>query len=160
MKKIFVGLILASLILGLVAPVVFATGSSPRPNDCCVLKHDITIGEDDVPSGSVVGAPDQENPWCDINRDGAPDGIDLHYTNWGLFCLLDSVMTVTDWIFYILLLVVVVMIVIGAFMFMTAAGDPEKAGKAKTLIIYAIIGLVIALVAKFIPSIVRYIIGM
>jgi len=158
MKKILIGLIFAGLILGLMAPMAFA--QFEKPNDCCALRHTIKIGNNSANDGSIVAAPTTQNPWCDLDRDGRQDTISAHFDNWGMFCLLDSVMTITDWIFYILLLVSVVMIVIGAFSFMTAAGNPEKAGKAKSLIIYAVVGLVIALIAKMVPSIVRFIIGM
>ena len=52
-----------------------------------------------------------------------------------------------------------VMIVIAGFLFMTSAGSPEKINKAKTALTYAIIGMIIGLVAKGIANTVRSIVG-
>ncbi len=49
----------------------------------------------------------------------------------------------------------VIMVLIGAFQFMTSAGDPEKVSRARKTIMYAAIGLVVALLAGGIVSIIR-----
>jgi hypothetical protein len=54
-------------------------------------------------------------------------------------------------------IVAVLMIVYGGFTYITAAGDPAKAGSGKSILTFAIIGLAIALIAKLIPSLVRFI---
>ncbi len=41
----------------------------------------------------------------------------------------------------------VIVIVIGGVMYMTSAGDPAKVARAKTTIMYAVIGLVVVLLA-------------
>lgn len=55
--------------------------------------------------------------------------------------------------------VAVIFVVVGAFSYMTANGDPTKLQKAKTTILYAIIGLVIVALAEvlvaFISNLVR-----
>jgi len=80
-------------------------------------------------------------------------------TNCGACCLLNTIYTVTNWVFYILMLVAVLMIVYGGFLYISAAGDPEKATKGKTVLTLSIIGLAIALLAKLVPSLVRFILG-
>lgn len=50
----------------------------------------------------------------------------------------------------------VLMIIIGAFMFITSGGSPEKAGKARETIIYSAIGLVVSLSAL---SLVEFVLG-
>ncbi len=77
----------------------------------------------------------------------------------GIRCMLNTLYTVTNWVFYIMTIVAVLMIVFGGFTYITAAGDPAKAEKGKTILTFAIIGLAIALIAKLIPSLVRFIIG-
>ena len=77
----------------------------------------------------------------------------------GMVGMLNTIYTVTNWIFYILTLLAVLMIVYGGFLYISAAGDPEKATKGKTVLTLSIIGLAIALLAKFIPSLVRFILG-
>jgi len=49
--------------------------------------------------------------------------------------------------------------VIAGAMFMMAGGSTEKTKSAKGMMILGIVGLVIALVAKLIPSVVRLIVG-
>jgi len=54
---------------------------------------------------------------------------------------------------------VVIMILVGAFMYLTASGDPGKAQKARTIIIFAVIGAVIAALAKLLPSVALSLVG-
>ena len=44
-------------------------------------------------------------------------------------------------------IIAVIFIILGAFQFLTAGGDPEKAAQAKRQIIYAVVGLFIAAAA-------------
>ena len=77
----------------------------------------------------------------------------------GTCCLLNTIYTVTNWIFYILTLLAVLFIIYGGFTYLTSSGDPTKSAKGKGILTYAIIGLAIALIAKLIPSLVRFILG-
>ncbi|MDD5433296.1 MAG: pilin [Candidatus Pacebacteria bacterium] len=77
----------------------------------------------------------------------------------GMVGMLNTIYTVTGWVFYILMLVAVLMIVYGGFIYISAAGDPAKAAKGKTVLTLSIIGLAIALLAKFIPPLVKFILG-
>jgi len=47
----------------------------------------------------------------------------------------------------VIVIVAVIFILLGAFQFFTAGGDPEKASQAKQQIVYAVIGLFIAAAA-------------
>lgn len=51
--------------------------------------------------------------------------------------------------------IVTVMILIGAFQMMFASGNPEKFAKGQKTILYAVIGFIIALIAKGIVAIVQ-----
>jgi len=88
------------------------------------------------------------------------DGV-CKYTesNCGMCCLLNSVYNVTDWIFIILITISSLMIIWGAIMFTTSSGDPEKTGKARQLIIFAAVGIAVALFSRAVPSIVKMVIG-
>ncbi len=44
-------------------------------------------------------------------------------------------------------LLAVIMVIYGGFIYLTAAGDTEKAGKGKTVIMYSVIGLVIIFIS-------------
>jgi len=61
---------------------------------------------------------------------------------------------VGGWIFWLLMVFVVIFILYAAFLYLTSGGDPEKTGKAKGVIIYAVIALAVALLAKAIVAIV------
>ncbi len=79
---------------------------------------------------------------------------------WGIMCTLSMVHNVTDWVFYFVLILAVLMLVIGGAFYITAAGDPEKAGRGKMILTLSVVGLVIAVIAKLIPSLVRFFVGM
>jgi uncharacterized membrane protein HdeD (DUF308 family) len=54
---------------------------------------------------------------------------------------------------------VIVFVAAGAI-YMMSSGDAEKTKSAKGLMIYGIVGLVVALIARLIPSVVKLIVGM
>ena len=56
--------------------------------------------------------------------------------------------------FWLLLSISVLMILVGAFIYATAQGDAEKISQAGRMIMYAAIGIVIALFAKQFPAII------
>jgi len=65
---------------------------------------------------------------------------------------------VINFIFTIATAVFPLMIVIGAFYFLTAAGNPQQVQTAKTIILYTIIGYAIILISRGLIYIVRNII--
>ena len=140
MKKVLLGLILTLFLAGLMVPVLVSAQAGPP--ESCFVTHDLKL------TSATSGLP-----ICEKNTSVSVDVYPM-------CCLLNTIYTVIDWVFYVLLAVVVVMIVIGGFYFVTAAGDPEKASKGRQLIIYALIGLIIALLARLIPALVRFFIGL
>lgn len=55
---------------------------------------------------------------------------------------------IADWLFRFLLIAAVIMIVVAGFLFVTAGGKPEQITKARNIIIYALIGVVVAVLAR------------
>ncbi len=53
----------------------------------------------------------------------------------------------------------VIMILISAYLFMTSAGSPERAGKAKKTLVYALAGLLIAVTVRGIINFLAHILG-
>jgi hypothetical protein len=53
----------------------------------------------------------------------------------------------------------VVLTIFGAFSILTAGGSPEKASTGKNYILYAVVGLAIAFIARAIPGIAKSIMG-
>lgn len=74
----------------------------------------------------------------------------------GLFGILCAVF---GWIFWILMLLAIIFVVFAAFRYLTAGGEPEKIKKANYSLIYAVVAIVIALLARSLPSIIGNFMG-
>ena len=64
-----------------------------------------------------------------------------------------------NWIFVVLLLTAVVFILIAAFQFVTGGGDPAQVSQARQKVLWAAVGVVLAVGARAIPEVVRSILG-
>ncbi len=62
--------------------------------------------------------------------------------------VLDAIDTITNWLFTILLLVAVIMFIIAGFQFVTAGGDPDTIKQARDKLMYGVIGIITAFLAK------------
>jgi membrane-anchored glycerophosphoryl diester phosphodiesterase (GDPDase) len=69
------------------------------------------------------------------------------------------VQKIAKWIYTLVLIVSVFMVLMAAFSYLTAGGDPGKVKKASQMLIYAIVGIVVAILAFSISSIVTGIVG-
>jgi len=142
MKKKILGLIVLALcVTSLGAGLVYAADANAL--DGCKM----TQADADRLPDSLTCVPNEKNV-CLYSSDDC-----------GMCCLLNSVYNVTDWVFVILIAISSLMIIWGAVMFTTSSGDPEKTGKARQLIIFAAVGIVIALFSRAIPPIVQMVIG-
>ena len=65
-----------------------------------------------------------------------------------------SMCTVVNWLFYILMVLSVMMVLFAGYTFVTAGDDTEKVSKARKMITYAALGIVIALIAKGFPTLI------
>lgn len=151
MKKLFAIFSIISLALMMGAAPLLTEALDPgAPEEGCTLRANFSIGDDSFVAGQVISSTPLD-----------PQGnADPNYEEgWSVICMLDTVYYATNWIFYIILIVVMIMILYAAFLFLTSSGSPEKAGKATKIITYAIIGMVIGLLARAIPAAVRYIVG-
>lgn len=157
--KISSGLVLLSLLA-----LPFLVSADVGPGSCCVLKGKVNLQGFNfrtntggtttggvLEAGTIVG--DSTAGTCGV---GTPS---TDTPDWGIICLLGTIYGITNWIFVILMGVAVIFIIVGGFFMVTAAGNPEQFGKGRQLVIYAIIGMIVALAAKYIPSIARFIIG-
>ena len=153
-KKILAGL----GTLALVALPFLALAQVPvtQASNCCVIRHDLITTSGTYAPGDMVaeaGATACISKGEDL---GAPD---FATSDWGGIWTMDTIYTVTDWIFWIFLAFVVIMGVWTGFMFMSAGGDPGKIEKARGMIVYLVIGIVVAVMVKLIPALTRSIIG-
>ena len=157
MKKILVGTVLVIILIGManvVAGDVIMPGEQ-QPNECCVVRHNLKplAGDTNGPSKGDIAGPDFSS-FCDIGT--------VNYTSasWAAYCSIDAIYTITDWAFWIVMILAVLIFVIAGGMFVTAAGDPEKAARGKKIIIYGVVGVIIALLAKLIPAVARFFLGL
>jgi uncharacterized membrane protein len=67
--------------------------------------------------------------------------------------------TIFNWMFYFLIILAIIFVVIAAFRYLFAAGDPEKVKAAGHALIYAAVAIAVGLIAKAVPSIVGTLLG-
>ncbi len=136
MKKTLLNLVLASVLVGAIVPMVALAQEGPA--DSCTMTHDVGIAN--CPSTGE----------CPFDSEDWPCGI---------CCLMNAVYTVTDWMFFVLIAVTGFLVIWGGFSITTAGGSEEKLTQGKNYILYAMIGLAIALFARAIPALVRTVLG-
>ena len=157
-KKVLIGL--GILVLAIAPFIASAQVPVTEASNCCIMRHKITTAAgvtynpgDAVGEIGIVAAGECYAKGSTITANLKDEA------DWGGVCTMDTVYTVTDWIFWIFLAFVVIMGVWTGFMFMTAGGDPGKIEKARGMIVYLVIGIVVAVIVKLIPALTRSIIG-
>lgn len=149
MKKFLSALVLLSVLAILVVPMIASAQEVP---ECCKLRKSVTIDTKTCEKDAIVGPKGGSCP-TEIGT------INCETEKWGLFCVINTINTVVDWIFVVLIVLTVVFVIMGAINIMLAGGDPEKVGKGRDYIMYAAIGLVVAFIARAVPAIVKAVMG-
>lgn len=139
MKKALIALFLVSFIAGGVLSFAsLANAEDAGPPDHCTMTRNV----------GIENCPDSGK--CDFDSTTKPCGV---------CCLMNALYTITDWVFIVTIAIVMLFVIMGAFTFVTSAGDPEKTKSGRLYITYAAIGLAIGLLARAVPGIVRMVIG-
>ena len=73
--------------------------------------------------------------------------------------LIDVIVTISQWMFGILMALSIVFILYAAFLYIISQGNEDRIKMAKTILIYAVIGLVVAVLAGGINVIVQDFVG-
>ena len=120
-----------------------------------VAPQKITVGSSACTRGATLVTTASACPATGMTK--ATDCFLANSKEYGVVGMFNTIYNITNWVFFVMTLIAVLMIVYGGFTYITAAGDPAKAGTGKSILTYAIIGLAIALIAKLIPSLVRFI---
>jgi len=149
MKKILSALVLLSVLAVLVVPMVVSAQEVP---ECCKLRKSVTIDTTTCGKDAIVGPTGGSCP-TEIGT------INCTTEKWGLFCVINTINTVVDWIFIVLIALTVFFVLMGAITILTAAGAPEKISKGRDYILYAAIGLIVAFIARAVPAIVKAVMG-
>lgn len=66
---------------------------------------------------------------------------------------------ITNFIFVIGMALVPIMVILAAYNFITASGNPQKITLARNMLLYVFIGIIVMLTAKAITSLVRNLLG-
>jgi len=67
--------------------------------------------------------------------------------------------TLTNWLFTILMAVAVIFIIMAAWTFLTAGGNPDSVTKARQMLIYALVGVAVAILARGLPIMIETLLG-
>ena len=78
---------------------------------------------------------------------------------WTATGVLRLITRITNWIFTFLIAIVVIMVLVSAYMFVTAGGNPDQQAKARMILIYALIGFAVGMIARGIIALVSAVIG-
>lgn len=76
-----------------------------------------------------------------------------------LQAVLQLMCTIFAWAFYFLIVIAVIFVIVAAFKYLTAAGDPEKVKSAGATLLYAAIAIGVALLARAVPLVVGSFLG-
>ena len=63
---------------------------------------------------------------------------------------------IANWVFAIFLAASVIFLVVGAFQFVTARGDPAQVNRAREILLYSIIGIGLAFLANAVDDVLRF----
>ncbi len=151
MKKILLAFL---LVFALVLPLA---GSALTRLEECKLGHDLgtrLCGDVNKLVKGMTITLGGTGACCDLP--GTTGGI---CKDAGVVCLIDFVNTIGDWIFAGLLAIVVIILFFAGFQFITAGGSPEGVMAARSKIIYAIVGLAVAFLAKALIKVIEVLVG-
>jgi hypothetical protein len=73
--------------------------------------------------------------------------------------VLSSLCAIFSWAFIGLLVLAGIFIIVAAFRYLTAAGDPEKVKGAGTMLLYTAIAIAVALLARAVPLVIASFLG-
>ena len=76
----------------------------------------------------------------------------LPTTKVALVTLIDNI---AKWIYAIVFALAIIFILVSAFQFLTAAGNPEKITSARQILIYALVAVAVAVVAWGLPKLIH-----
>lgn len=166
MKKILIYLFLVSF---LVAPL-FVFGQEIKPTAVeCEVKHNLSnygpccadfgiFGEQYAGERTCLGEPgnlltgqfvETLKTRISFVAPAKPEGFwpSAWPRQFSHCCLIDKILTVGDYIFVAILVVAILVMLMAAWTFLIASGNPDKIAKARNLLIYGLIGVAVAFLA-------------
>ena len=145
MKKVLPVIVLGVLLFGMAGGVLATAG------DPCCADGDCDTGETCENAGSpCIYAPPVTMNTGTCSAAGGGGGIITDPQD-----VIDLIERVTTWVFTIVMALAILFIVLAAFFYITAAGNPETIGKGKTMLIYALVGIAVAVLARGLPLLIQ-----
>ncbi len=65
-----------------------------------------------------------------------------------------TICNVIGWVFFLFVVAAVIMVLVAAFKYLTAAGDPEKVKSASHTLLYAAVAILVALISRALPGLI------
>jgi len=147
-KKIFASLVLVFIAFSVFAPLV-AVKAQGVMNQCTLVKKFKFTSYTCDPAKSKTCS---ENSCCSAKGDEAAK-------IWGTVCLINTLYRITGFVSFIIFALAAAMITYGGLLVTTSQGDETQWEKGKSIISYALIGIVIGVLARAIPSIALMVVG-
>jgi len=72
---------------------------------------------------------------------------------------IDLLNNIVNWIFVVVMVFAVIFIVLAGFQFITGGGEPQQVSQARNKLLYAAIGIMVAVLARGLVTAVRSLIG-
>ncbi|MBI2121169.1 MAG: hypothetical protein HYU05_00495 [Candidatus Wildermuthbacteria bacterium] len=136
MKRLFIFAVVASVFL-LAVPAAGSVSAAALPGDMC------TVGV----SGDAFCAPLKcVGGACQGTLKGGPESASDVYAIFG---------RVANLFFVFFIALSILLFVWAGFLFVSGGGDPKKIQEAKDRLVWGVIGLFVAMVAAFVPSLVQ-----
>lgn len=66
---------------------------------------------------------------------------------------------IIDWIFWLLIIFSIIMFLVGGYRYLTSGGESERVGKANKTLMYAAIGVAVAIIAAGVPYLIASFLG-
>ncbi len=147
MKKLFVLLVLASVVV----PMATAMAAGDKPVDCCRMVKGMTLSGETFAENECPKAAGGDCTGLVCTRQEDTE-------KWGVFCILNVLNAGLNWVFVFLMIFVVILTILGAIDIMNQS-DPAKSITGRNKIMMAAVGLLIALIARAVPSLVKAVLG-
>ena len=155
MKKFLIslsaGLFAISLFL---APVATFAADPIDPTTTCTVRSDLSGTE--IESLTGKSAVTAITAGTKLPKTGLVDPVN---DNFAILCVYSFIEWGTNIAFLLISALSVLVIAFAAFLYITAAGNPENTAKAKSFILYAVVGIVVAVLARVIPNVVINFLG-
>jgi len=174
-------ILLLTTLLSLLTP--FFTKAAMHKTSCCRLAYQVELDDVDIcgpPIGQPAGCDPETAGCCQVQatwtflenqtigpiEEGVTQcwlgesqvNIDIPTPHWGMVCLINSINTVTDVLFWFALSLSVIVGIITGFFFFTAGGEPYKIEKAKSMLVWLVVGIAVAVSAKLITALIMAIV--